>query len=379
MTTPARGPGLRDIIDREDLLERARRAAGAGRFPQSLLLHGPEGVGKRTVALWAAALLHCGDEAPPCGRCRSCRLAARLEHPDIHLHFPMPRPKRASSRKKLRENIEAQREERLALLRESPDSPLGEDSVTGIYLAAIENIREQAARRPAMGKVAVFVIAEADLMVPQSASPEAANAFLKLLEEPPDFVYLILTTARPAALLPTIRSRATGVRVPPLPSARIARHLEEARGLTGERARALARRADGSVGRALAALESDEDETEAVAERLLGAALRGDPGARFRAAGEFSAGGARSVMVPALETLEERLRDLLCAAAGADGLIRDRDSAARLHPQRLPPVPSILEALDALSEAADGARQNLNPQSTVALLLSDMGRAFAGR
>lgn len=331
------------------------------------------------MALWAAAMLHCREETRPCGRCRSCRLAARLEHPDIHYHFPMPRPKSASSRKKLRENIESQREERLALLREDPDASPDEDAVTGIYLAAIENIREQAARRPAMGRVAVFVIAEADRMVPQSASPEAANAFLKLLEEPPEFVYLILTSARPAALLPTIRSRTTHVRIPPLSAQRIVRHLERAHGMEKDVASALARAADGSIGRALERASRDEEDGNAgaIADRLLAAALAGDPAARYRAAGEFSAGGARSTMAPVLEALEERLRDLLCVSAGAADLTRDPDAVSGVAGAGVPSVPALLEAIAVLAEAADGTRRNLNPQATVAVLLADMERAFA--
>ncbi len=133
-----------------------------------MLLYGPEGTGKRSLALWTAALLQCSsDEARPCGVCRDCRMAGRLEHPDIHLHFPMPRPKQASSRAKLREAMESLRSERLALLRENPFSVLDEGEVTGIYLAAVENIRAQAARRPAMSGKAIFVVVDADRMVPQ--------------------------------------------------------------------------------------------------------------------------------------------------------------------------------------------------------------------
>ncbi|NIQ52963.1 MAG: DNA polymerase III subunit delta, partial [Gammaproteobacteria bacterium] len=69
------------------------RAIAEGRFPQSLLLYGPRGVGKQRLAIWAAAALDCrGAETPPCGACRSCRLAGRLEHPDIHWFFPLRRP-----------------------------------------------------------------------------------------------------------------------------------------------------------------------------------------------------------------------------------------------------------------------------------------------
>jgi len=347
-------------------------------MPQSLLLHGSEGVGKRTLALWAAALLHCESELAPCWECRSCRLAERLEHPDIHYHFPMPRPKRASSPRKLRETIEAQRQERLAQLRAQPGSALDEDAVTGIYLAAVSNIREQATRRPAMGRIAVFVVSEADRMVPQAASPEAANAFLKLLEEPPPFAYLILTTSRLEALLPTIRSRTAHLRVAPLAEAEVTRFLSEVRGIPIERARAAARRAEGSIGRAIRLAGVDEDTASGKADRLLAAALRGDPGGRYAMAAEFSSQGARSILAPALEGLEIRLRDLLCTASGAPSLAQDPETSARIRERWPLSEDAILAALAALDLAREGAHRNLNPQATVSVLLADMSEALGG-
>ena len=371
------GPGLPRVEGHVELLARVREAARGARMPQSLLLHGPEGVGKRTVALWMAALLQCDSDDAPCRVCRGCRLAARFEHPDIHYHFPMPRPKKSGSRRKLREALETQRQERIAALREDPGAPPEDEGVTGIYLGAIENIRAQAARRPAMGRIAVFVIAEADRMVSQSASPEAANAFLKLLEEPPEFAYLILTTARPAALLPTIRSRTAHLRLAPMPEAEVAAFLAARRDLPAGRTRAIARRADGSIGRALALAAEDEDAAARTADRLLVAALRGDAALRYRVAGDFSASGARSVLAPALERLEERLRDLLCLAAGTPGLARDPEAVAAIVKDRVPQEDRVLAAFDALHAALDGASRNLNPQATVSVLMTDLDRAFA--
>ena len=345
-------------------------------MPQSLLLYGGVGVGKRSVALWTAALLQCEAAGAPCGACRSCRLASRLEHPDIHYHFPMPRPKRASSRKKLRETIETQRQERLAALREDPTQILDEGEVTGIYLTAVENLRDQATRRPAMGRIAVFVVADAERMVPQAANPEAANAFLKLLEEPPEFAYLILTTSRPDALLPTIRSRMAELRVAPLAEDEVARAIGDAREVPAETARAIARRSEGSPGRALRLLETEDDASIVAADRLLAAALRGAPGERYAAAGEYSAQGARSILAPALEELEDRLRDVLCHLHGADGVSHDPDKAARIVDRFPLSEPAVLAALTAVGEARDSAQRNLNPQATVSLLLADMTAAL---
>ncbi len=376
----------------EDLLQRLASAVAGRRLPQSLLVHGPEGVGKRSLALWIARALQCepaeaGDV--PCEACRSCRMAARLEHPDIHLHFPMPRPKRAASRAKLREAIEAQRHERLALLREDLHARLDPDAVTGLYVAAVENIRDQASRRPSMARRSVFVVEDAERMVPQSASPEAANAFLKLLEEPPPFAYIVLTSGRPDALLPTIRSRTVPLRVAPLPTERVAAYVAEHLGVRDDdRARAVARRAGGAVYRARTLVDSEAGESEAAADALLAAALDGSPQARYRAASRYSARGARGELEPALEALRLRLRDMLCVAAGAADVALDPDrtkgpGAGGHRGVRGagggPAEGAVLEALGAVDAAMEGVGRNLNPQATTALLLEEMSAAFAGR
>ena len=376
----------------EDLLGRLAGAVAGRRLPQSLLIHGPEGVGKRSLALWLARGLQCeaaetGDG--PCEGCRDCRMAARLEHPDIHLHFPMPRPKRAASRARLREAIEAQRHERLALLREDLHARLDPDAVTGLYVAAVENIRDQASRRPSMARRSVFVIEDAERMVPQSASPEAANAFLKLLEEPPPFAYIVLTSSRPDALLPTIRSRTVPLRVAPLPTERVAAYVTEHLGVgDDDRARGVARRAGGAVYRARVLVDAEAGESEAAADGLLAAALDGTPQARYRAASRYSARGARGELEPALEALRIRLRDMLCVAAGAADAALDPDrvktpGGAGSRDARVAAAPAaegaVLEALGAVDAAVEGVGRNLNPQAATALLLEEMSAAFAGR
>ncbi|MCY3601022.1 MAG: hypothetical protein OXN85_13735 [Gemmatimonadetes bacterium] len=376
----------------EDLLRRLAGAVAGRRLPQSLLVHGPEGVGKRSLALWLARALQCEAAETgngPCEDCRSCRMAARLEHPDIHLHFPMPRPKRAASRAKLREAIEAQRHERLALLREDLHARLDPDAVTGLYVAAVENIRNQASRRPSMAGRSVFVIEDAERMVPQSASPEAANAFLKLLEEPPPFAYIVLTSGRPDALLPTIRSRTVPLRIAPLPTERVAAYVAERLGVRDDdRARGVARRAGGAVYRARRLVDAEAGESEATADGLLAAALDGTPQARYRAASRFSARGARGELEPALEALRIRLRDMLCVAAGAADAALDPDrartsggagSGGARGAAGAPAEAAVLEALAAVDAAVEGVGRNLNPQATTALLLEEMSAAFAGR
>ena len=360
------------------LCERISGALAGGRFPQSLLIHGPKGVGKQSMALWIAASLQCNTEGGPCGTCRSCRLAAHLEHPDIHLHFPMPRPKRASSSAKLREATETQRQERLATLRKNLEVVLDEGEATGIYVSAIHTIREQASRRPAMTKRTVFVVGDADRMVPQAASQEAANAFLKLLEEPPLFAYIILTTTYPELLLPTIRSRTVSLRIPPLSENEVTRYLTDELNAPADEARNVARRSEGVVGRAKHLLESDTSESQRSGERLLTAALEKGAEKRYQVASEYSARGARAVLQPALEELRVRLRDVMCESAGAEAAILDPTRLRVLIKDQRVSLAGVIQAMRVVDNALESVTRNINPQSTVSVLLKDMNNAFGG-
>lgn len=370
---------LHPLAGHRELRERIRLAAETGRFPQSLLFHGPAGVGKQRLALWTATLLLCEREpaSAPCEGCRSCRLASRLEHPDLHWHFPLPRPRRTPAHK-LREKLEEARHEALARRRERPLEPLREEGPTGIYLAAVEEIRSQATRRPAMGRRCAFVVGDAEAMVPQAASPEAANAFLKLLEEPPPFAFVALTSSRPGALLPTIRSRSLAVRVPPLETGEVEAFLREEAGLEPAAAARAARLSQGSIGRALRIAAGGESEERKLAAAMLAAALSRGPSDPLRLAATLPASGARGELAAALGTLNELLRDLMSASLNREELAFDPETARRMAGARRPAPEAVARALDRVGEAEAAAAGNLNPQAIAATLLLDLRRTLGG-
>ena len=264
--------GLRPIAGHEAIRERLQAAAMSGHLPQSMLLQGPAGIGKQRLALWLGRLLLC-ERQSGCGECRSCRLAVRLEHPDLHWYFPVERPKRVSGAAKLREALESARLQEVERRREEPLQPVEAEGPRGIYLEAVQKMRERAASRPALGVRAAYIVGEAETMVPQAASPAAANAFLKLLEEPPRDTFFILTSHRPGALLPTVRSRVLSIRVAPLQEAEVASFLREEVGWSDEEASRIARISHGSIGRALRLHADDGTGTHERADALLAAAL----------------------------------------------------------------------------------------------------------
>lgn len=327
---------LPPLVGHEDLKHRLSGALVAGRLPPALLLVGPWGVGKQRLGLWIAAGLLCENgPGAPCGNCTACRMVATLTHPDLHWFFPVARPKSDESKQ-----VEEVEETLVAAIAARREQPLygRSDGMHALYLPLVRLLHRRAQMRPAMAKRKVFLVGEADRLVPQASSPEAANAMLKVLEEPPPDTYFVLTTAELPALLPTIRSRLVQLRVKRLPVPVVERflveHAEPPVGAAAARRRA--EQAGGSIGEALAMAGGDD--TAGGAE-LLTAARKG-PLARWRyvlGVRPFQARGAFTATLDAAldelkDALERRLRGEP-AEVSADALlaaIRDIEQARRL-------------------------------------------------
>jgi DNA polymerase-3 subunit delta' len=175
--------------------------ARAERFPHALLIHGARGTGKLALAEHTARFLLCEDAARrPCGRCEGCRWFAAGSHPDFRrlepealAREPDPDPDDAAE---------------APARRAKPSTEIKIEQVR--ELAGFLNLRSQ------RGRLRVALVHPAEDM-----NPNAANALLKGLEEPPAGAIFILVAHRPAELLPTIRSRcvALAVPIPPGPAA----------------------------------------------------------------------------------------------------------------------------------------------------------------
>lgn len=353
------------------------RALDRDALPATVLIHGMPGCGKQSLALWLARTRLCSGAGPrPCDRCGSCRLALRHEHPDIHWHFPVPRPKRAHGPERLAEALEAARHERLAAIRSQPLRAEGGDEIKGIYLAAVFTLRKQAHRRPAMSKEQFFVIGDAEHLVPQEASPEAANAILKLLEEPPDGTRFILTSGKPGSLLDTVRSRALPIYLPPLPAGVVASFLEEECGAGPEAATRAAVLAQGSIGAALGYLDREGTQATQRSEalKLLRIATAGKRAEAFRAALGFAPAGARGLL-DLMGALQQWIRDLGAAGLGRDERVINADELPFLREtaNRLELTPDrVTQAVDQVERARMRALGNVNPQLFMGTLLLEL-------
>src|SRR5574341_876247 len=245
---------LHPVYGHEPLLNRLEGALTSGRFPQAALFVGPPGMGKQRLARWVAQGLLC-DRGPgrPCGECGSCHQVLGLSHPDLHWFVPVVRPK-ASDPEKQVEEVETLLAEAMADRRANPlyGPP---DGMASHPLASIRLLQRRINLKPYQGARKVVILANAERLVVQEGSQEAANALLKVLEEPPADTFLILSAREAQALLPTIRSRLVPVRVGGVGDAVVRRFLS-AEVRAAPKGAALEQRvllAEGSIGRALAA------------------------------------------------------------------------------------------------------------------------------
>ena len=308
-------------------------------------------------------------------------MALRLEHPDLHWFFPLPRPKRASGPERLAAALEDARGEVLDQVRNVPIRPTFSDEPIGIYLAAVRTLRRMALRRPSVGARQVFVIGDAQQLVSQEASDQAANALLKLLEEPPEGTYLALTSSEPGRLLPTIRSRTFPFHLGPLSTASVERFLVELSGTSSAVAGQAASLSQGSIGRALGFLPGDGqpgplEKIRQNARGLLEAGVSGERGSAFAAGGRFSAVGARGFL-DLFASLEDWLRDLAAVAVGSPALNDDARSFLEeaVRARNIHPV-GVARAVAAVERAKFLAVGNVNPQLLVHGVVHDIAVAL---
>ena len=276
----------RDLILRPEPWQRLTAAFVRGRLAHAYLFSGPPGSGKEAHAIELAALVNCQALRPPpmaglrqaqdgalrqaqdgaCGRCPSCRKVQILQHPNIQIVVPLPRRSDIDAGdpplKALKPADLESLTDQLAAKATDPYATIHLDGATTILINSVRELRRTAYLKPAEVGWRVVLIFQAELLaVPNHA---AANALLKLLEEPPAETIFVLVTHRPHLLLDTIRSRCLGLYFPPHTAEQVASYLARHHQLPDEDARILAQASGGSITRARALAEEVASEQSSV-------------------------------------------------------------------------------------------------------------------
>lgn len=207
---------FKDVVGHKDILKYISSAVENNRVSHAYILNGERGSGKKMLAnLFAMTLLCESGESEPCGKCHSCKQAESGNHPDI-----------------------------IRVTHEKPNS------------ISVDDIRTQVNNtvdiKPYQGPYKVYIIPQADLMTPQ-----AQNAILKTIEEPPSYAVFLLLTENAETLLPTINSRCVMLKLRNIKDTLIKKYLMENLEIPDYKADMCTAFAQGNMGRAIMLANSE--------------------------------------------------------------------------------------------------------------------------
>jgi len=350
-----------DFLGNSAAVEHLRTAIAHGRLPHSLILSGPAGAGKYTLAIMLAMAVECERQprdlwsngqtlASFCGVCRNCTRIATAFNLDEEID------KAVAAREDLRET---DKKETRVLVQPHPDVLIvpPDPPQLLIKLGQVRSIIHSAHYLPAEAPRKIFIITASSFM------KEAANSLLKVLEEPPPTVHIILLSENPGELLPTIRSRCALVRLGALPVEEIEMLLADRRNDVPPKQRTLiARLAQGAAGKALGFDLAAYTAARGDALLLLRQAVaEPDHTALFKMTETYRAGAeGQQKTAELLRTLSLLLEDLLLLQSGTPELVRNTDIRADLEKiAQSVTFQWIEQATRALDQVWSGMRRNL--------------------
>lgn len=329
-----------------------------GKVASSYLFHGADGVGKDAMALEFAKLLNCdsptinNNSADACERCRSCRNAAAMQHNSIQYVFALPTGKNESKDdpplSKLSDEQISSIMEQIAKKSDNIYHQIAVPSATQIRIGLIRDIKRKLTLADSGSGRRCIIISSADMM-----NPEAANAFLKTLEEPNPNTTIILTTSRQDKLLPTIVSRCTQIYYEQIEPDLLVEFLQNTKGLDSNEAKIVAAFSQGSVSRALEFIGSNIRDRRDFIINLLRSSLK-KSGYRSELATQIDT----LIQSTDKKSLEQSLQLLLfwlqdaykiALAAGQSGIVNSDDTeslikfSSKFSPDRYPYVIAKIE------------------------------------
>lgn len=321
-------------------VEHLRRAMANGRVRHAYLIVGTESIGRETLARAFAMAMNCteaDESARPCGKCRSCKLIASGNHPDMVYSELDP-------------------------------------STGALRIEEIRSVMQKLALKPYEARHRIAIFGDFD-----RARPQAQDALLKTLEEPPPHALLFLIAPSTESLLPTITSRSQVIHMRPVAAEIIREVLIQQHSAPQDQADLLARLSGGRIGWALRAL-ADESilEQRASALNMLEDILQMNRAKRFDIADDLSKD--KLSLYPLLELWQTYLRDLLLVVSGAGDMPANgdrRESLRRLA--QFMDTGDALKALTATRTMLTNLSLNLNLRLALEVMFLDYPGLSSGR
>ena len=337
----ATATGFNAIVGQQHPIGILKTLIRNGTLPHALLFTGDDGVGKRMAAMAFAMACNCRtlksalnphlqpSAVDACGKCPPCRKIAGGHHPDI-IHI----------------------------------SPI----TTMIKIDRIRTLLRDLTLKPNEADRRVVIISNA-----QAMNPEAGNALLKVLEEPPDRTLMLLTAYQTSDLLPTIVSRCRNIHFSPLVAADIQRLLAMDKGVDAQSAQTAASLSGGSYSRACKWVETKWMRRREWIIEALGQAMDSNASqiGIWLAFSEMLA-KRKDLVEDSLEIITMWLRDMLMARhAPAHVLSQDHLEALHKAAQAVPPE-RILKQMDAVDQAKKSLKSNTNLRLTLDTMVLNM-------
>lgn len=207
---------FKDVVGHKDIINYIRNAVALDQVSHAYILNGERGAGKKMLAHLFAMTLLCEEKGPgPCNECHSCKQAESGNHPDI-----------------------------IRVTHEKPNS-IGVDDIR-------EQVNNTVMIKPYQGPYKIYIIDRAELM-----TTEAQNALLKTIEEPPQYVVIMLLTENAELLLPTVASRCVMLKLRYIKDTLIRQYLMERLKLPDYKADLCTAFAQGNMGQAIMLANSE--------------------------------------------------------------------------------------------------------------------------
>ncbi len=337
-------------------VNRLREMIARDHLPHAIILTGARGAGKFTLAQMVAKAVNClerplaADGLPDfCGVCRNCERISQADELDQRFAEAVEARENLRETDKRETRIFVQTHPEVLIIPPDPPQML-------VKVDQVRHVIGEMYYKPGEGRQKFYIFSESNFM------KEAANALLKVLEEPPEFATLFLLAENSNSLLPTIRSRCITLRLAPLTAEEIGQDLAMRTEWTAAQKKLVARLCGGAIGRARSFDLAGYLTARKDALLLLTTAL-GDGGhsALFRATEAYRAGGEGKGKTDLLiSVLYSILEDLMFLKAGSEELMRNHDMQAELgNVAGQVSFDWIVRASDGLGEVQNGMRRNL--------------------